>query len=142
MMILFFHAARLALVVFDPFLSSRPLATVYLKSAPGKLILDHHYYTFSSIVFYTGTDPLLLNGKFNNLEYGAAAPDCPPVFVNDAQFVSLWRSGERYYLVGTNKAIARVETLVGGNAIRMVAESGGKQLVTNQELSSGLAGIH
>jgi 4-amino-4-deoxy-L-arabinose transferase-like glycosyltransferase len=141
MMILFFHAARLALVVFDPFLSSRPLATAYLKSAPGKLILDHHYYTFSSVVFYTGADPLLLNGKFNNLEYGAAAPDAPPVFLNDAQFVSLWNGGDRYYLVGTNKAIARVESLVGGSAVRTVAESGGKKLVTNLDATISPKGI-
>src|SRR6266851_5552428 len=32
MMVLFYHAARLALVVFDPFLSSRPLAEVLAKS--------------------------------------------------------------------------------------------------------------
>lgn len=142
MMIVFFHAARFALVVFDPFLSSRPLAHAYVKSAPGKLILDHHYYTFSSVVFYTGTDPLLLNGKFNNLEYGGAAPDCPQVFLNDAQFASLWRGGDRYYLVGTNKAITRIESLVGSEAVRTVAESGGKKLVTNQELADGLPAIH
>jgi 4-amino-4-deoxy-L-arabinose transferase-like glycosyltransferase len=131
MMILFFHAARLALVVFDPFLSSGPLAEAYLKSAPGKLILDHHYYTFSSVVFYTGVDPLLLNGKFNNLEYGAAAPGAPPVFLNDEQFVKLWNGNDRYYLVGTNRAIERVESLVASSAVQTVIASGGKKLVTN-----------
>jgi len=35
MMLVFFHAARLAMVVFDPFLSSRPLAEVLLKSSEG-----------------------------------------------------------------------------------------------------------
>ena len=138
MMILFFHAARLALVAFDPFLSSRPLANAYLKSAPGKLILDHHYYTFSSVVFYTGVDALLLNGKFNNLEYGAAAPGAPPVFLNDDEFVTLWKSKHRYYLVGANKAIARVEGLVGGDALHTVETSGGKKLVTNQEPSTAV----
>jgi 4-amino-4-deoxy-L-arabinose transferase-like glycosyltransferase len=141
MMILFFHAARLALVVFDPFLSSRPLATAYLKSAPGKLIIDHHYYTFSSVIFYSGVDPLLLNGKFNNLEYGAAAPDVPPVFLNDAQFVSLWKSDERCYLVGTNQAVARIESLVGTEAVRTVTQSGGKKLVTNLEAPATLPGM-
>ncbi len=38
MMTLFFHAARLALVVFDPYLSSRPLAQALLDAPPGKLI--------------------------------------------------------------------------------------------------------
>ena len=35
MMVLFFHAARLALVVFDPYMSSRPLAEALLRAAPG-----------------------------------------------------------------------------------------------------------
>jgi hypothetical protein len=135
MMILFFHAARLALVVFDPFLSSHPLAKAYSKAPPGKLILDHHYYTFSSVVFYTGVDPLLLNGKFNNLEYGAAAPDAPPVFLTDSQFVGLWKSNDRYYLVGTNKAILRAASLVGPAPVEIVATSGGKSLITNAPLS-------
>jgi 4-amino-4-deoxy-L-arabinose transferase-like glycosyltransferase len=54
MMVLFFHAARLALVAFDPYLSSRPLAEALLRSPRGDLVVDHHYYTFSSIFFYTG----------------------------------------------------------------------------------------
>ena len=46
MMVLFFHAARLALVTFDPYLASRPLAEA-LKLAPhGTLILDNQYYAF------------------------------------------------------------------------------------------------
>ena len=35
MMVLFLHAARLAMVVFDPYLSSRPLAEALLRS-PGR----------------------------------------------------------------------------------------------------------
>ena len=53
MMVLFFHAARLALVVFDPYMSSRPLAEALLEAPPGKLIVDDQYYTFSSVFFYT-----------------------------------------------------------------------------------------
>ena len=113
MMVLFFHAARLALVVFDPFLSSRPIADKLRRLPPGKLILDHHYYTYSSVVFYTGLDPLLLNGKFNNLEYGAAAPGVPDVFLTDAQFTALWTGKERCYLVGSQKAVQRLRDLIG-----------------------------
>jgi len=49
MMVLFFHAARLAMVSFDPYMSSRPLAEVLEKSPRGTLIVDHHYYWFSSV---------------------------------------------------------------------------------------------
>jgi 4-amino-4-deoxy-L-arabinose transferase-like glycosyltransferase len=131
MMVVFFHAARLALITFDPFLSSRALAVAYKDAPPGGLILDHHYYTFSSVVFYSGVEPLLLNGRRLNLEYGAAAPDPPHVFIDDAEFTLLWKSKQRYYLVGTKTGVQRATTLVGSDAVDTVASSGGKLLVTN-----------
>src|SRR4030095_723371 len=48
MMVLFFHAARLALVVFDPYLSLMPLAQKLLESPEGQLIVDDPYYEVSS----------------------------------------------------------------------------------------------
>jgi 4-amino-4-deoxy-L-arabinose transferase-like glycosyltransferase len=131
MMVLFFHAARLALVVFDPYLASRPLATAYNNAPPGKLIVDHHYYAFSSVIFYTNQDPLLLNGKFNNLEYGAAAPGAPAVFLSDTEFEGLWTGRDRYYLVATQRGADRIENLVGKEHFEVVAASGGKLLLTN-----------
>src|SRR6185503_10244630 len=74
MMALFFHAARLALVTFDPYLGSRPLAEALNAAPPGKLVIDDQYYAFSSIFFYTNRDALLLNGRVNNLVYGSYAP--------------------------------------------------------------------
>jgi 4-amino-4-deoxy-L-arabinose transferase-like glycosyltransferase len=139
MMVLFFHAARLALVVFDPYLSSRPLASAFLSAPPGKLIVDHHYYTFSSVIFYTNQDPLLLNGKFNNLEYGAAAPGAPAVFLDDSDFKDLWTSGNRYYLVASRQGADRIEALVGKEHFETVATSGGKLLLTNLD-SKGTIG--
>src|ERR1700726_915910 len=128
---LFFHAPRLALSAFDPYLSSRPLAEAFRSAPPGKLIVDHHYYDFSSVVFYTGKDPLLLNGKFNNLEYGAAAPGAPSVFLKDLEFKELWTSANRYYLVAYQTGAGRIESFVGKEHFRIVATSGGKFLLTN-----------
>src|SRR5215472_4374987 len=48
MMTLLFHATRLALVVFDPLLSSRALAEAVRESPEGSVILEDHYYPFSS----------------------------------------------------------------------------------------------
>ncbi|MEI9971726.1 MAG: hypothetical protein WDO73_06535 [Ignavibacteriota bacterium] len=62
MMVLFFHAARLAMVVFDPYLSSRPLATALERAPQGTLVVDHHYYTYSSVFFYLNRSAWLLNG--------------------------------------------------------------------------------
>ena len=119
------------MVTFDPYMSSRPLAEALLHVPRGKLIVDHHYYTFSSVFFYTNRDGLLLNGRFNNLEYGADAPNSPPVFVNDSQVKDMWRLPERCYLVVKESALSR---LFGNEQVNVVAESGGKLVVTNHPL--------
>jgi hypothetical protein len=136
MMVLFFQAARMALVVFDPYLSSRPLAEALLRAPAGKLIVDHHYYTFSSIFFYTGRDALLLNGRFNNLVYGSYAPDAPNVFLDDAQWRDMWLQPERCYIVLSQSARPRLEKLVGADKLNLVAESGGKMILSNLPLQS------
>ncbi len=131
MMVLFFHAARLAMVVFDPYLSSRPLAEALVKAPPGTLIEDDAYYTFSSVFFYANRDALLLNGRKTNLEYGSYAPDAPHVFINDSDFAQLWRRPERYYLLVEGRQMPRIEKLAPKPALHVVAESGGKFLLTN-----------
>lgn len=134
MMILFFHAARLALVVFDPFLTSRPLAEAVLKSPPGQLILDRHYYAFSSLVFYTNRDALLLNGRYFNLEYGSYAPGAPDVFIDDARFKSLWLGPQRCYLVAYKTRLNQFQELVGQDHLSIVASAGGKLILTNNPM--------
>jgi 4-amino-4-deoxy-L-arabinose transferase-like glycosyltransferase len=131
MMVLFFQAARAAMVVFDPYLSSRPLAEALLRSPQGKLIVDHHYYTFSSVFFYTNRTALLLNGRFNNLVYGSYAPGAPDVFIDDAQWKNMWLGAERCYVVASDYAVPRFEKLVGKAALHVVAASGGKVVLTN-----------
>ncbi|MGA2115227.1 MAG: glycosyltransferase family 39 protein [Bryobacteraceae bacterium] len=134
MMVVFFHAARLALVTFDPFLSSRPLAQALIDSPPGELVIDHHYYTFSSIFFYTNRTAWLLNGRFNNLVYGSYAPGAPNVFLTDGEWVQEWQRPERCYIVADHSVRPRLEGLVGREALVVVKESGGKMLLTNQRL--------
>jgi len=131
MMVLFFHAARLAMVTFDPYMSSRPLAEALRAAPPGRLIVDHHYYTFSSIFFYTNRTALLLNGRFNNLVYGSYAPGAPDVFIDDAEWRRQWLAPERCYLIAKDDQMPRLEKLVGRDRIHIVALSGGKMLVSN-----------
>ena len=131
MMVLFLHAARLAMVVFDPYLSSRRLADALLKAPPGQLIEDDAYYTFSSVFFYTNRRGLLLDGRKTNLEYGSYAPDAPNVFIDDTEFARLWQKPERCYLLVEGPSLPRIENLVGRPGIHVVAESGGKYLLAN-----------
>ena len=127
MMVIFFHAARLALVVFDPYMSSRALANALLAAPPGKLIVNHHYYEFSSVFFYTNRDALLLNGRFNNLVYGSYAPSAPPVFIEDADFVRLWHTQDRYYFVIDKPGLA--ETLGNRADVRFLRRQGKRRQI-------------
>jgi hypothetical protein len=131
MMVLFLEAARLAMVTFDPYLSSRPLAAALMNVPPGQLIVDNQYYTFSSVFFYTNRRALLLNGRVNNLEYGSYAPGAVDVFIDDKRFAELWRSEETYYVVVERPAVSRIQSLTGQSALHTVASSGGKFLFTN-----------
>ena len=133
MMVVFFHAARIAMVVFDPYMSSRPLAEALIKAPPGKLIVDDQYYTFSSVFFYTNRRALLLNGRVNNLDYGSYAPDAPrDVFIDDSEFRRLWMGTDRYYLVVEGPKVERLRQLIFPNPFHVAAASGGKFLFTNQ----------
>jgi hypothetical protein len=134
MMVAFFHAARLAMAAFDPYLSSRPLAEAILKSPEGTLIVDHHYYTFSSIFFYTNRSALLRNGRFFNLEYGGYAPGAPDVFIDDSQFKNLWLKQERYYVIAKQSVVPELETIVGADHLNLIGASGGKVVMTNRPI--------
>lgn len=130
-MVGFFHAARIAMVRFDPYLSSRPLVAKLDQSPRGNLIVDHHYYWYSSVFFYTDSSALLLNGRFNNLVYGSYAPGVPNVFIDDDQFRKLWQTPDRYYVFTKGPGVDRLRSLVGADKLITVGISGGKSLFTN-----------
>ncbi len=132
MMVVFFQAARLAMVVFDPYLSSRPLAEALERSPQGTLITQGHYYPFSSVFFYTNRTALLLNGRRLNLEYGANAPGTPDVFIDDARFRDIWLGRQRAYLVTFRELVPQLEPLVGNNHLNVVLQSGRGILLSNQ----------
>lgn len=131
MMVLFFLAARQALVAFDPYLGSRPLAESLKTQPPGQLIVDDQYYAFSSVFFYANRTALLLNGRVNNIEYGSYAPGAPNVFIGDKDFARRWLTTDRYYLVAASPALPRLRALVGADRLHVVKASGGKFLFTN-----------
>jgi hypothetical protein len=134
MMVLFFYAARLAMVVFDPYLSSRQFATTLMQSPPGEIIAEGHYYQFSSVFFYTNRDGLLSDARRLNLEYGTNAPGAPAVFVEEGQFKSAWDQPGRYYLLAFEADLPRYENLAGSENFYKLKSSGGKVLVTNHPL--------
>ena len=136
MMVIFTHAARQAMVVFDPYLSSRSLGDALREAPPGTFIADDQYYSFSSIFFYAHRDGLLLNGRRNNLEYGSNEPGAPEMFIDDDQFRRRWLGAERYYLATFERERPRLEALAGAQTLIVMKRAGGKLLLTNHPLSS------
>src|SRR5260370_12718617 len=135
MRVLFFHGGRGAVVVFDPYLSSHPLANALGAAPNGRLILNGPYYSFSSVFFYANRDALLWNGRFNNLEYGSYSPGSPAVFIDDPQFTHLWNSGERYFVLSDRDGIAHLKQSTSEARLYLLAVSGGKTLYSNLPIS-------
>jgi len=130
-MILFFQAARIALVRFDSYLGSYPLAQALQQNPPGQLIEADAYYAFSSVFFYTNRNALLLNGRRDNLEYGSFAPGAPRVFIDDKDFQSRWSEPSRWYLLAYGTDVPHLEQLVGASRMHVVAQNAGNYLMTN-----------
>ncbi len=132
MMVVFFHAARLAMVVFDPYLSSHPLAETLLRAPEGQLITEGHYYEFSSVFFYTNRTGFLITERRMNLEYGSNAPGAPHVFLSNAEFKDLWLAPQRCYFFVFQSDLPKYEQLIAPAQFNVIATSGGKALVSNQ----------
>ncbi|MGI9103648.1 MAG: ArnT family glycosyltransferase [Terriglobales bacterium] len=131
-MIFFLQAARIAMVAFDSYMGSYPLAVALQQSPPGQLIEANAYYSFDSVFFYTGRNTLLLNGRTMNLEYGSWQPGAPQMFIDDAEFARLWNQPSRWYLFAYAGEFARLKNVVDARTLHVVKESGGKFLLSNQ----------
>jgi Dolichyl-phosphate-mannose-protein mannosyltransferase len=133
-MIIFFQAARIALIRFDSYLGSYPLAERLQKSPSGRLIEANSYYAFSTVFFYANRTALLLNGRNNNLEYGSYAPGAPDVFIDDGKFAALWGEEARWYLLAYGTELPHLQQVVGAQNLHVVAENAGNYLFTNHAM--------
>jgi 4-amino-4-deoxy-L-arabinose transferase-like glycosyltransferase len=131
MMLLFLQAARLALVAFDPYLSSKNLADALDRQPSGELIEGDAYYAFSSVFFYTNRTALLWKGRSNNLEYGSNSPHAPQVFIEDQELQHLWNRPIRTYLLVYGTELPYLKTLLAPN-LHVITTSGGNYLLCNQ----------
>ena len=131
MMLVFLHAARVAMTRFDSYLSSYPLARTLEHQPPGELIVQG-YYAFSSVFFYSNRQALLLNGRMTSMEYGSYHPRAPQIFIGDEDLQRLWPGPQRYYLLADDRRLPHLQALLGVS-LHLVRESGGKYLFTNRE---------
>ncbi len=133
-MVVFFGAARLALIRFDPYLGSYSLAVALREGPPGTLIEGDAYYAFSSVFFYAHRSALLWNGRYNNFEYGSYAPGASQVFIGDQQLARLWRDTERCYLLVYGSDLPRLQELLGRDRLHVVKRTADNYLLTNLDL--------
>ncbi len=130
-----FQAARMAMTVFDPYLSSFAIAERLLEAPPGNLIAADAYYAFSSVFFYTGRNAFLWNGRINNLEYGSYAPGAPGVFLDDRGLKEMWNGPSRQYMILYGSDLDKFKQATGMERPIVVTENSGSYLLTNHSLA-------
>lgn len=129
----FLYFAHRALGVFNPYLSSEPLATAIKEQlAPGDVVvINGEYQGGSSIGFYLPQKVLLLNGRMTGLEFGSYYPDAPQIFIGDGEFAQLWRAAQRVFLFTHDRELARLRKIVNGEMFK-IAAAGEKSIYSNR----------
>ncbi len=143
-MAIFLVAAHIALVRFEPLLSSRSMADVINRSRqPGdRLIVYGDQANASSVIFYTGMQAQLVNGRSSSMLWGSFYPDAAPIFVDEDALAAEWgaaHSPHRLFLFVPPESRQHVEALLGkGRLYRMLTladqEAGQRTLYTDRPL--------
>ena len=134
-------AAHEGLVRFNPILGSKNLAQAINQAnyqppttnhqLPPLTILDGELTSGSALLFYTGQQVHLINGRVNGLWYGSFWPDAPAIFESDASLHQLWSSPRRIFLFTYNPTQRQKELALYG-PVHTLASAGGKTILTNQ----------
>jgi 4-amino-4-deoxy-L-arabinose transferase-like glycosyltransferase len=130
-------AAHEGLVRFYPILGSKDLALAINDAQrttpqPNDLILlDGELTSGSTLIFYTGQQVHLLNGRVNGLWYGSFWPDAPHIFETESTLRQLWASPRRIFLFTYNPA-ARTQNLMPYGLVHTLASGGGKTILSNR----------
>ncbi len=133
----FLIAAHIALVRFEPMLSSRAMADTinHLTRGGGDatLILYGDVADGSSLLFYTRRPALLVNGRVSSMLWGSNYPDAPHVLISDADLLALWGNGPRRFLFVPGDVRAHVASLLGTRAY-LLQQLSDKALYTDRPL--------
>ncbi len=132
-MILSLLAAHEGLVRFNPILGSKDLALSIAKvQQPGDLILlDGELTSGSTLIFYTGRQVHLVNGRINGLWFGSFWPDTPRIFEDEATLHHLWSSNQHIFLLTYNPTM-RAKDLAPFGPVYTLSSAGGKTVLTNR----------
>lgn len=126
-------AAHAGLRRFYPAIGSKQLALdIGHAMKPGDLILlDGELTSGSTLVFYTGQQVHVVDGRVNGLWYGSFWPDAPHLFEDDASLRRLWAGPHRVFLM-TYHPMRREKGLEAYAAVYALASAGGKTVLSNR----------
>ena len=130
-------AAHEGLVRFYPILGSKSLALAINEAQRAHpqpddlIIIDGELTSGSTLIFYTGQQVHLINGRVNGLWYGSFWPDSPQIFETEQSLHQLWASPRRIFLF-TYNAAARTRDLSPYAETHTLATAGGKTILTNR----------
>jgi 4-amino-4-deoxy-L-arabinose transferase-like glycosyltransferase len=126
-MTMFFIAAHIAFVRFEPMLSSKQLADVITaKGTPNdSFIIYGEPSSGSSVIFYTDRffhhRPALVviprcgqSSEGTTLLWGSCYPDAPNIFLTDDELAKMWGTGERKWIFAEDVNQTKVEQLLAG----------------------------
>ena len=133
----FLIAAHIALVRFEPMLSSRAMADtinhITRQNRDATLILYGDVADGSSLLFYTQRQALLVNGRLSSVLWGSNYPDAPRVLISDQDLLALWGTGPRRFLFVPGDAHDHVAGLLGKRAY-LLQELSDKSLYTDRPI--------
>jgi len=102
------------------------------ESRPGdEIIIEGPYENFASANFYTGQRSRVLHGLFGDLEFGSRYPEAQGTFLEEEEFVRLWRGAGRVFLLTDSPArLRKLEALDPEPAV--LGRSGKNWLFSNR----------
>jgi 4-amino-4-deoxy-L-arabinose transferase-like glycosyltransferase len=127
-------AVHMALVTFNPILTSKPLADAVARLYQhGDIIeINGEYESGSTLNYYTGHQVRILNGRSANLWYGSLFPDAPQIFDDTALFQRLWNGPQRVFLWTELEKKDAVFMGVDPSTVFVLSRFGDKLILTNR----------
>jgi len=140
----FLFAAHIALVRFEPMLSSRDFADkiqelidVHPDDENAEIYLYGDQSYGSSILFYTGRTAFLVNGRTSSMIWGSTYADAPKIFLNGNDLLARWGTGPRKFLFVPLEERDAVDALFASHPSVhpvLLDETSGKALMTDRPL--------
>jgi 4-amino-4-deoxy-L-arabinose transferase-like glycosyltransferase len=132
-MALLFVAAHIALVRFEPYMSSRQMAqSIARQAGPDDQVMIYGDQAYgSSLLFYLRRPIDLVNGRTTTMWFGSTFPDAPKIYLDDSGLLQAWNSKRRVFLFVSPYMRARVDSLLTEPKY-VVTEESGKIVYSNR----------